>query len=103
LTGAVVTFRLRGMEVRLSPEQEVFVRQAIESGRFHGAEDVVREALEMWHERERKRADIMEVFEFAEASVTRVAKRNVTKEPSTKPARKGKGRGRKRVAADKLG
>jgi len=87
--------------VRVSPEQEALVRQAIESGRYHGAEDVVREALEMWHDRERKRADIMEVFDFAEASVARVAKRNVTKEPATKPARKGKGRGRKRVVGEK--
>jgi putative addiction module CopG family antidote len=100
LTGAVVTFRLRGMEVRLSPEQEAFVRQAIESGRFRGAEDVVREALEMWHDRERKRADIMEVFDLAEASVSRVAERNVTKEPA-KAAGKAKRRGRKQVAGKK--
>jgi putative addiction module CopG family antidote len=89
------------MEVRVSPEQEELVRQAVESGRYRGAEDVVREALEMWHDRERKRADIMAVFDFAEASVSRVAKRNVAKEPATKPARKGKRRGRKRVAEEK--
>jgi putative addiction module CopG family antidote len=98
LTGAVVTFRLRGMEVRLNSEQEAFVRQAVESGRFRGAEDVVREALEMWHDRERKRADIMEVFDLAEASVSRVAKRNVTKEPATEYAGKGERRRRKRIA-----
>jgi putative addiction module CopG family antidote len=93
------------MEVRVSPEQEEFVRQAVESGRYREAEDVVREALEMWHDRERKRADIMAVFDFAEASVSRVAKRNVTKEPAKEPAkelaRKGKRRGRKRVAGEK--
>jgi putative addiction module CopG family antidote len=89
------------MEVRVSPEQEEFVQQAIESGRYREAEDVVREALEMWHDRERKRADIMAVFDFAEASVSQVAKRNVTKDPAKELSRKGKRRGRKRVAREK--
>ena len=44
------------MEVRLTPDQEAFVRHAIESGRFHRAEDAVEEALLLWEERERKRA-----------------------------------------------
>ena len=33
------------MEVHLTPDQESFVRQAIESGRLHRAEDAVEEAL----------------------------------------------------------
>jgi Arc/MetJ-type ribon-helix-helix transcriptional regulator len=36
------------MEVRLTPDQEAFVRQAIESGRLHRAEDAVEEALGLW-------------------------------------------------------
>lgn len=44
---------LRGTEVRSRPDQEAFVRQAIESGRFHRAEDAVEEASTLWEERER--------------------------------------------------
>jgi Arc/MetJ-type ribon-helix-helix transcriptional regulator len=47
------------MEVRLTPDQEAFVRQAIESGRFHRAEDATEEALMLWVERERKRAETL--------------------------------------------
>jgi putative addiction module CopG family antidote len=43
------------MEVHLTPDQEAFVRQAIESGRLHRPEDAVEEALRLWEERERTR------------------------------------------------
>ena len=43
------------MDVRLSPDQEEFIRRAVEKGRYGKAEDVVREALAMLQERERKR------------------------------------------------
>jgi Arc/MetJ-type ribon-helix-helix transcriptional regulator len=33
------------MEVRLTPDQEAFVRQAIETGRFQRAEDASQSAL----------------------------------------------------------
>jgi putative addiction module CopG family antidote len=47
------------MEVRLTPDQEAFVRQAIESGRLHRPEEAVAEALSLWEERERTRAEIL--------------------------------------------
>ena len=47
------------MDVRLTPDQEAFVQQAIESGRLHSAEDAVEEALSLWEERERTRAEIL--------------------------------------------
>jgi putative addiction module CopG family antidote len=40
------------MEVDLTADQREFIRQAIETGRFHRAEDAVREALLLWEERE---------------------------------------------------
>jgi Arc/MetJ-type ribon-helix-helix transcriptional regulator len=40
------------MEVRLSPDQELFIRLAIESGRFRDPQDAVPEALSLWEERE---------------------------------------------------
>jgi hypothetical protein len=36
------------MNVNLTPDQKAFVRDAIASGRLHGEEDVIREALALW-------------------------------------------------------
>jgi putative addiction module CopG family antidote len=47
------------MDVQLTPDQEAFVRQAIESGRLGREEDAVKEALSLWEERERTRAEIL--------------------------------------------
>jgi putative addiction module CopG family antidote len=55
------------MEVRLTPDQEAFVRQAIESGRFHRAEDAVEEALLLSEERDRKRAEFFATLDDAKA------------------------------------
>ena len=68
------------MEVRLTPDQEAFVRQAIESGRFHRAEDAVEEALLLWEERERKRAEFLATLDDAKASLARGEGRNITQE-----------------------
>jgi putative addiction module CopG family antidote len=57
------------MEVHLTPDQEAFVRQAIESGRLSTAEDAVSEALALWEERERRRLEILAALDAAEASV----------------------------------
>jgi len=59
------------MDVRLTPDQEAFVRQAIESGRLHRVEDAVEEALSLWEERERTRAEILAAVDAAEASLAR--------------------------------
>jgi putative addiction module CopG family antidote len=47
------------MEVHLTPDQEAFVRQAIQRGRLRHEEDAVKEALALWEERERARADFL--------------------------------------------
>src|SRR5205807_3638042 len=47
------------MEVDLTPDQTAFVRQAIKAGRLHRPEEAVREALSMWGERERRRAELL--------------------------------------------
>ena len=41
------------MEVDFTPDQKVFIRQAIESGRIHRPEDAAYEAFSLWVERER--------------------------------------------------
>jgi putative addiction module CopG family antidote len=88
------------MEVRLTPDQEAFVRQAIESGRFHRAEDAVEEALLLWEERERKRAEFLATLDDAKASLVRGEGRNITQESMLDLAEEVKQRGQVRLAAE---
>jgi putative addiction module CopG family antidote len=57
------------MEVRLTPDQESFVRHAIETGRFHREEDAVKEALSLWEDRERARVELLVALDEAEANL----------------------------------
>jgi putative addiction module CopG family antidote len=57
------------MEVSLTPAQKAFIRQAIENGRLQHEEEAVREALFLWEERERKRAEFLASLEDAKASI----------------------------------
>jgi putative addiction module CopG family antidote len=59
------------MNVQFTPDQQAFVRQGIESGRFQHEEDAVREALALWEERERARAAVLASVNEAEASLAR--------------------------------
>lgn len=88
------------MEVRLTPDQEAFVRQAIESGRLQRAEDAVEEALSLWEERERKRAEFLATIDVAEASLARGEGRTITQESMRELADQVKQRGRARLAAE---
>lgn len=88
------------MEVHLTPDQEAFVRQAIESGRIHRAEDAVEEALSLWEERERKRAEFLATLDEAQASVARGEGRVITQESMRELAEEVKERGRTRLAAE---
>jgi putative addiction module CopG family antidote len=58
-----------GMQIDLTPEQEDFVRQAIESGRFERAEDAVQAAMTLWVDRERRRAEILAAVDIARTSI----------------------------------
>jgi putative addiction module CopG family antidote len=90
------------MEVGLTPDQEAFVRQAIESGRFNRAEDAVEEALLLWEERERKRkrAEFSATLDDAKASLARGEGRNITQESMLDLAEEVKQRGQVRLAAE---
>jgi putative addiction module CopG family antidote len=88
------------MEVRLTPDQEAFVRQAIETGRFHRAEDAVEEALSLWEEKERNRAEILAAVDTADASLARGEGRTITAESMQQLADEVKQRGRARLAAE---
>jgi len=66
------------MEVHLTPDQDAFIRLGIEAGRFERAEDAVQEALALWEARERKRIEILDAVDAAEASLARGAGRSIT-------------------------
>lgn len=89
------------MDIHLTPDQEAFVREAIAAGRLQSAEDAVREALSLWEERERVRAEILAAVDQAEASLARGEGRNVTPESVQRMAEEIKQRGRARLASDK--
>ena len=89
------------MEVELTADQKAFIRQAIESGRFQRAEDAVREALALWEERERRRAEILAAVDTADASLARGEGRAVTQESMRELANDVKQRGRLRLDAEK--
>jgi antitoxin ParD1/3/4 len=90
-----------GVQITLTPEQEEFVRQAVRTGRLHRAEDVVREALSLWQERERGRAEFLASLDDADASLDRGEGIPITQESTRALAEDVKRRGRERVAAER--
>ena len=80
LTPDVSAATLNRMEVQLTPDQKAFVRQAIASGRLHGEEDAIQEALSLWEERERTGTEILAAVDAAEASLVRGGGRTATQE-----------------------
>lgn len=82
------------MDVQLTPDQKAFVGQAIQSGRLREEEDAVREALALWEERERTRAEILASVDEAEASIARGEGREITEESMRELAGSIKQRGR---------
>ena len=88
------------MEVQLTDDQKAFVRQGIESGRYSRDEDALRDALSLWEERERRRAEILAAVDIAEASFARGNGRMITtRDEAEQLAEEIKRRGRSRLAA----
>jgi len=89
------------MEIQLTPDQEAFIRQAIETGRLHRKEEAVQEAMSLWEERERRRLEILMAVDQAEASLARgEGLRITTREEVTQLATNIKRRGMARLAAE---
>jgi Arc/MetJ-type ribon-helix-helix transcriptional regulator len=88
------------MDVQLTPDQMAFVQQAIDSGRLRREEDAVKEALSLWEERERGRAEILAAVDEAEASLARGEGRAITQESMRELAQQVTQRGRARLAAE---
>ncbi len=90
------------MEIQFTADQKAFVRQAIDSGRLLREEDALKEALSLWEERERTRAEILAAVDEAEVSLARGEGRAVTQESMRELAEDVKQRGRARLAAEQL-
>ena len=57
------------MEVRLTAEQEAFIRQAVESGRYASAEEAVRDGIARLEEEARERAELRAALAEGEADL----------------------------------
>ena len=84
----------------LTPDQKAFIRQAIQSGRLQSEEDAVQEALRLWEERERARAEILAAVDVAEASLAHGEGRTITQQSMRELAEEVKQRGRTRLTAE---
>ena len=88
------------MQVDLTPEQQDFVRRAVESGRFERAEDAVQAAIALWIERERRRAEILTAVDIAKAALDRGEGIEITQASMRSLAEDVKRRGRTQLAAE---
>lgn len=88
------------MQIDLTPEQQDFVRQAVESGRFGRAEDAVQAAMALWVEHERRRAEILAAVDIAKASIDCGEGIEITQESMRALAEDVKQRGRALLAAE---
>jgi Arc/MetJ-type ribon-helix-helix transcriptional regulator len=88
------------MQIELTPEQQDFVRQAVESGRFERPEDAVQAAMTLWVERERRRTEILAAVDIARASIERGDGIEITRESMRALAEDVKRRGRARLAGE---
>ena len=88
------------MEVQLTADQKAFIRNAIQSGRFHREEEAVEEALSLWEERERRRMEFVATLNDAKQSLERGEGRVITEESMRELAEDTKQRGRARLAAE---
>jgi putative addiction module CopG family antidote len=93
-------FLAKSREVRLTPDQEAFIRQAIDTGRFHREEDVVQEALSLLEERERERAEFLSTLDDAKASLARGEGRIITQQSMRELSDEVKRRGLGRIATE---
>lgn len=89
------------MEVQFTDDQKAFVREAIESGRYRREEDALHEALSLWEQRERRRAEILAAVDQAEVSFARGEGRRITtREETVQLADEIKRRGLARLTAE---
>jgi Arc/MetJ-type ribon-helix-helix transcriptional regulator len=81
------------MNVDLTPDQKAFALRAIESGRLRSEADAVQEALALWEERERQRAEFLLTLNEAKSSLVRGEGRVITQDSMRQLAEEVKERG----------
>ena len=59
------------MQIDLTPEQDELVRRAIAAGRFARPEEAVTQAMTLWAEAERERAELIASLDEADAEYER--------------------------------
>jgi Arc/MetJ-type ribon-helix-helix transcriptional regulator len=91
---------MKPMDVQLTSDQKAFAQRAIESGRLHSEQDVVQEALALWEERERQRAEFLLTLDEARACLARGEGRIITQENMQQLASEVKERGRARLLTE---
>lgn len=87
------------MNVSLTPDQEAFVKKAIESGRLGSAQEAIEQALAQWERRERRRLEIIAMIDEAEVSLATGEGRVFTKETTPTLIAEHQERLRQRIAA----
>jgi putative addiction module CopG family antidote len=87
------------MQIKLTTEEDEFVRRAVETGRIRRQEDAVKQALQLWIERERRREELLAAIDEGEASLARGEGIDLTKESMRELIEDVKRRGRERHAA----
>lgn len=85
--------------VELTEDQKAFVQRGIESGRYEAEEDAVREALGLWEEVERTRAELLAEIDLAEQAIDRGEGNVLTPDSVREVTEDIKRRGRTRFAA----
>ena len=85
------------MQVDLTPDQKALAHRGMEGGRINLEEDAVREAPDLWEERERQRAEFLLTFDEARASLVRGEGRVITEASIRQLASEVKERGRARL------
>ena len=75
------------MEVQFTPDQEAFIRQAIETGRLHREEDAMQQAMSLWKARAAS-IGILAAVDQAEASLARGEGRVILKNPCASSPRR---------------
>ncbi|HLH18506.1 MAG TPA: type II toxin-antitoxin system ParD family antitoxin [Bryobacteraceae bacterium] len=91
---------LKTMDVELTPDQKAFAQRAIQTGRLHSEEDVMREALALWEERERQRVEFLLTLDETRSSLARGEGRVITEAAMRELAAQVKERGRARLLAE---
>lgn len=88
------------MEIRPTPDQEAFIRQAIDAGRIARPEDAAMQAMALWEERERRRVEILTRIDEADVALARGEGTVITPETMDTLAEDVKRRGRARLDAE---